>query len=71
MEDFISKIRWATAPGRFEVSTDGFEACENAIEAGLYDRANHSQVVKVFSNRMDRISEGYSPARFVRSRKTQ
>jgi len=29
------------------VSTDGFEAYENAIDAGLYDRANHSAVVKL------------------------
>lgn len=64
-EDFISKIRWATAPGWFDMSTDGFEPYETAIDAGLYDRANHAQVVKLFSTRLDRISEGYSPAKFV------
>ena len=64
-EDFISKIRWATAPGRFDVSTDAFQPYEGAIDAGLYDRANHSQVVKLFSNRLDRISESYKPANFV------
>jgi hypothetical protein len=64
-EDFVSKIRWATAPGRFDVSTDAFQPYESAIDAGLYDRANHSQVVKLFSNRLDRVSESYSPARFV------
>ena len=64
-EDFISKTRWATAPGWFDVSTDGFEPYETAIDAGLYDRANHSQVAKLFSNRLDRVSESYSPARFV------
>jgi transposase-like protein len=52
-EDFVSKIRWATAPGWFDVSTDGFEPYETAIDAGLYDRANHSQVVKLFSTRLD------------------
>jgi IS1 family transposase len=40
-EEFISKIRWATAPGWFDVSTDGFEPYETAIDAGLYDRAHH------------------------------
>jgi hypothetical protein len=64
-EDVIFKIRWATAPGRFDVSTDAFQPYENAIDAGLYDRANHSQVVKSFSNRLDRVSENYIPARFV------
>lgn len=48
-EDFVSKIRWATAPGRFDVSTDGFQPYETAIDAGLYDRANHAAVVKMFS----------------------
>jgi len=64
-EDFVSKIRQATAPGWFDVSTDAFQPYESAIDAGLYDRANHSQVVKLFSNRLDRVNESYSPARFV------
>ena len=38
--DFISKIRWGTAPGRFDVSSDAFQPYETAIDAGLYDRAN-------------------------------
>jgi IS1 family transposase len=64
-EDFVSKIRWATAPGWFDVSTDGFQPYETAIDAGLYDRANHAQVLKLFSTHLDRIPESYSPARFV------
>jgi hypothetical protein len=50
-ENYISKIRWATVPGQFDVSTDAFQPYENAIDARLYDRASHSQVVKLFSNR--------------------
>ncbi len=38
-EDFISNVRQATAPGWFDVSTDAFQPYENAIDAGLYDRA--------------------------------
>jgi transposase-like protein/IS1 family transposase len=64
-EYFISKIRWATAPSQFDVSTDAFQPYDNAIDSGLDDRANHSQVVKVFSNRLDRVSESYNPAKFV------
>jgi transposase-like protein/IS1 family transposase len=64
-EDFISKIRWATTSDRFDVSTDAFQPYESAIDAGLYDRANHSQVVKLFSNRLDRVSESYKPANFI------
>ena len=64
-EDFVSKIRWATAPGRFDVSTDGFEPYETAIDAGLYDRANHASVVKLFSTVTQVVPQGYKPARFV------
>ncbi len=64
-EDFISKVRWATAPGWFDVSTDAFQPYESAIDAGLYDRANHAQVVKLFSNHLDYVSESYNPAKFV------
>ena len=45
--------------------TDAFQPYESAIDAGLYDRANHSQVVKLFSNRLDRVSESYKPAKFI------
>jgi hypothetical protein len=64
-EDFVSKIRWATAPGWFDVRTDAFQPYESAIDAGLYDRANHAQIVKLFSNHLSHVSESYSPARFV------
>ena len=64
-EDFVSKIRWATAPGWFDVSTDAFQPYESAIDAGLYDRANHAQIVKLFSTHLDRVPESYNPAKFV------
>lgn len=64
-EDFVSKIRWATAPGRFGVSTDGFQPYETAIDAGLYDRANHAAVVKMFSTVTQVVPESYRPAKFV------
>lgn len=64
-EDLVSKIRWATAPGWFDVSTDGFRPHESPIDAGPYDRANHAQVAKLFSTHLDRIPESYGPARFV------
>ena len=61
-EDFISKIRTATAP---DVSTDAFQPFESAIDGGLYDRANHSNVVKLFSHHVEESRERYSPASFV------
>ena len=64
-EDFISKVRVATAPGFFDVSTDAFQPYESAIDAGLYDRASHAQVVKLFSHHVEEGRERYSPGQFV------
>jgi IS1 family transposase len=44
---FIAKVRHATAAQLFDVSTDAFAPYEGAIDAGLFDRANHSQIVKL------------------------
>ena len=65
-EDFISKVRWATSADRwFDVSTDAFAPYENAIDAGLHDRATDSQVVKLFSHHIEPGRERYSPAKFI------
>jgi IS1 family transposase len=64
-EDFISKVRWARAENEeFDICTDGFEAYAGAIDAGLHDRANHSQIVKVYS-KPEEGRERYSPGDFV------
>lgn len=44
---FIWKVREATSSRRFQISTDGFEAYEHAIEIGLSDRASYGRIVKV------------------------
>ena len=46
-------------------STDAFQPYENAIDAGLYDRANHSHLVKLFSHQVETGREHYSPGHFV------
>jgi IS1 family transposase len=65
----ISKVRWATAPGRFEVCTDGFSPYVNAIADGLHDRADYLQVVKVYA-KDEQGRERYSPGEFVSPEKT-
>ena len=47
------------------MSTDGFEPYETAIDAGLYDRADHSQAVKLFSTTTQVVPESYKPAKFI------
>jgi IS1 family transposase len=63
--DFISRVRTVTAPDqRFDVSTDAFAPYNRAISEGLWDRANHSVVTKVFS-KPEEGRERYSPGEFV------
>ena len=43
----IYKVREATSDKRFQVSTDGFEAYEHALEIGLSDHPSNGKIVKV------------------------
>ena len=47
------------------MSTDAFPPYEGVIDGGLFDRANHSQIVKMFSHMVETGRERYSPGRFV------
>jgi transposase-like protein/IS1 family transposase len=60
-DDFISKLRTATADSRFQISTDGFRPYVNAIDAGLSDRVDYSQVVKLYGKLEDGREARYSP----------
>jgi hypothetical protein len=51
------------------VSTDALQPYETMIDMCLYDRANHSQVVKLFAKR-DEYRESYRPPRFGCVQKT-
>ena len=63
--EFIEKVRTVTAEGqRFDVSTDAFYPYNEAINVRLWDRANHSIVVKVYS-KPEETRERYSPGDFV------
>ena len=44
---FIYRVRQAVSAKRFQISSDGWEAYEYAIEAGLSDRASYGRIVKV------------------------
>jgi hypothetical protein len=60
------KIREATNDERlFDVSTDGLAPYERSIERNLFDCANHSQIVKLFSHHVEEGRERYSPAKFA------
>ena len=44
---FILNVRKAVSRKRFQISSDGWEAYEWAIETGLSDRASYGQIVKI------------------------
>ena len=63
-EQFIAKVRQATAPTRFEICTDAFMPYGQAIRVILSDRVDYSQIVKVY-DKPEEGRERYSPGRFV------
>ena len=67
-EQFLEKVRKATAANRFEVCTDAFIPYAQAIRVILWDRANHSEIVKVY-DKPEEGRERYSPGKFVKVEK--
>jgi len=45
---FIEGLRAATAPQRFQITSDGFEAYVKAIQDTLSDRCDYAQLIKVY-----------------------
>jgi transposase-like protein/IS1 family transposase len=63
---FVQNLRHATTADQlFDVSTDAFAPYARAIENGLGDRANHAEIIKLFSHHVEPGRERYSPASFV------
>jgi IS1 family transposase len=63
-EDFISRLRYATADSDFQLTTDDFQPYGNAVDTGLSDRADYAHFIKVY--RSPREGEArYSPAEVV------
>jgi transposase-like protein/IS1 family transposase len=61
---FIEGLRGATAPQRFQITTDGFQPYKSSIETTLGDRVDYAMLVKSYAE----STEGerrYSPAEVV------
>jgi hypothetical protein len=57
-------VRAATAPYRFQISTDGFQPYITAIDNTLSDRVDYGMLIKVYAS--DREGEArYSPPEVV------
>ena len=61
---FIEGLRAATAPGRFQITTDGFAPYVAAIVDTLGDRVDFAQLIKVYASPRDG-EQRYSPAEVV------
>jgi len=59
-QDFITKLRDATAAQRFQLSSDAFQAYRTAIEWGLHDRADYAQIIKLYG-KLPTGRESYRP----------
>jgi transposase-like protein/IS1 family transposase len=58
---FIEGLRAATAPQRFQITTDGFQPYISAITTTLSDRCDFAQLIKVYSNADPEGQRRYSP----------
>ena len=67
-EEFVEKIRHATSAREFDISTDAWGAYPFAIDLILRDRANHTQVLKIFEG--ENSEDRYAPGRFITVEKT-
>ena len=60
---FIEGLRAATAPQRFQITTDGFAPYVSAITTTLSDRCDYAQQIKVYGNSPD--EHRYSPGEVI------
>jgi len=60
---FIEGLRAATAPQRFQITTDGFQPYVSAITTTLHDRVDYAMQIKVYANSKD--DHRYSPGEVV------
>jgi transposase-like protein/IS1 family transposase len=58
---FIEGLRAATAPQRFQVTTDGFLPYRSAITTTLSDRCDFAQLIKVYAEAPQEERRRYSP----------
>jgi IS1 family transposase len=59
-DQFIEGLRQATAPQRFQITTDGFQPYISAITTTLSDRVDYGMLIKVYAQNMDG-ERRYSP----------
>jgi IS1 family transposase/transposase-like protein len=64
-DEFIYKLRLATANNRFQITTDGFTAYPPAIDNTFGADVDYAQLVKVYGNPEEGREERYSPGSVI------
>lgn len=63
---FVEKLRRATRPARFQLSTDGFTPYPGAVSEVFADQMDYGQIVKVFGPTAEQETAGrYSPGQIL------
>jgi transposase-like protein/IS1 family transposase len=68
VHDFMAKLSAATT-GRFQLSTDGFNAYPDAVEYNLGARVDFAQLIKEFGNEGGEEARRYAPPRLIGAEK--
>lgn len=66
---FAEKLRDATSPRRFQISTDGYVTYSTAIPTQLGGKCDYGQVIKTFGSPSEDEQRKYSPAKITGIRK--
>jgi transposase-like protein/IS1 family transposase len=66
---FMEKLSAATAAGRFQLTTDGFNAYPNAVEYNFGARVDYAQLVKEFAGAGGEEQRQYAPPRLIGAEK--
>ena len=67
-QDFMAKLATATA-GDFQLTTDGFNACPDAVEYSFGARVDYAQLVKEFGQEGGEEARRYAPPRLIGAEK--
>jgi IS1 family transposase len=67
--DFMEKLAAATGAGRFQLTTDGFNAYPDAVEYNFGSRVDFAQLVKEFGGERGEEARRYAPPRLIGAEK--
>jgi transposase-like protein/IS1 family transposase len=66
---FMEKLSTATGTGRFQLTTDGFNAYPNAVDYNFGARVDYGQLIKEFAGAGGEEQRQYAPPRLIGSEK--